>query len=67
MQISERLHFNLKVMDFCLKAINWTQHGDQEEYINSYGGCLEKAIIAEQIFRAEIVRPRPGLPVREDE
>ena len=65
MQLSERLNFNMKLMDFCLHAINWSQKGDQDEYLNSFAGCVERTIIVEQIFRAEIVRPRPGLPVRE--
>lgn len=62
MQISERLNFNNKLMDFCLKTINWKQNGPQDEYLQEYAGCLEKTIIAEQIFRSELTRTRPGLP-----
>lgn len=64
MQIAERLSFNNKVMDFCLRAISWKQGGDDSAYLGAYAGCLEKTIIAEQIYRAELNRARPGVPVR---
>jgi hypothetical protein len=54
MQIAERLSFNNKVMDFCLRTINWKQDGDQDTYLSSFAGCVEKSIIAEQLFRAEL-------------
>jgi hypothetical protein len=67
MDIAERLNFNNKVMDFCLRTVGWTQRGPQEEYLESYSGCLNRAILAEQLFRAEISRPRPGLPIATEE
>jgi hypothetical protein len=62
MQISERLSFNTQLMDFCLRSINWKQEGPQDQYLGYYASCLEKTVIAEQIFRSELVRSRPGLP-----
>lgn len=67
MQIAERLSFNNKVMDFCLRTLNWKQDEDQDTYMGNFAGCVEKAIIAEQLFRAELSRPRPGIPVRTTE
>jgi hypothetical protein len=67
MQIAERLSFNNKVMDFCLRTLNWKQDEDQDTYMGKFTGCVEKAIIAEQLFRAELSRPRPGIPVRTTE
>ena len=67
MQISERLNFNNKLMEFCLRTLDWKQNGPQDEYLSSYTGCLERTIIAEQLFRAEIRRPRPGMPTFEQE
>jgi hypothetical protein len=64
MQISERLSFNNKLMDFCLRTVNWKQDGEQDAYLGSYTGCLERTIIAEQMFRAELSRARPGVLVR---
>jgi hypothetical protein len=64
MQISERLSFNNKLMDFCLRTVNWKQDGEQDAYLGSYAGCLERTIIAEQMFRAELSRARPGVLVR---
>ncbi len=40
MQISERINFNFKVMDFCLKAINWTHQGNQEDYTSTFTECV---------------------------
>lgn len=64
MQISERLNFNSKVMDFCLRATQWREDGPQDALLENYNFCLQKVIIAEQIYRAELNRPRPGVPVR---
>lgn len=61
MQIAERLSFNNKIMDFCLRGLNWKQEGDEDNYLSAFTGCVEKSIIAEQIFRAELSRPRPGI------
>jgi hypothetical protein len=52
MQIAERLSFNAKLMDFCLRNINWKQDGPQEDYLGYFASCLEKTVIAEQLFRA---------------
>lgn len=67
MQIAERLSFNNKIMDFCLRGLNWKQEGDEDHYLSAFTGCVEKSIIAEQIFRAELTRPRPGILVRTPE
>lgn len=40
MQIAERLNFNNKLMEFCLRTVNWKQDGAQSEYLNAYTGCL---------------------------
>lgn len=47
-------------MEFCLGQSQWTYKGDQEEAFNNYSECLAKSIVAEQLFRAEINRPKPG-------
>jgi len=62
MQISERLSFNNKLMDFCLRTIGWSHEGNEFDQLHNYQGCLERTVIAEQIFRSELMRPRPGLP-----
>jgi hypothetical protein len=62
MEIGERLNFNSKVMEFCFRAIGWKHTNDQEESLNRYTDCVAKSIIAEQLFRAELTRNRPGLP-----
>ena len=63
MQLSERFNFNSKLMDFCPKSSGWKQDETAEEvYLGRFAGCLERTVIAEQIFRAELTRPRPGLP-----
>jgi hypothetical protein len=67
MQISERLNFNSKLMDFCLRATQWKEDGPQEALLENYNYCIQKVIIAEQIYRAELIRPRPGVPVRAEE
>lgn len=67
MDIAERLNFNNKIMDFCLRRLGWTANGDQEEYTNIYSQCLVKSALAEQLFRAELSRPRPGIPVEAEE
>lgn len=54
-------------MDFCLRAINWKEDGPQETYLGQFAGCLERTVIAEQLFRAELTRPRPGIYVRTPE
>lgn len=64
MQIAERLNFNTRLMDFCLRAIDWKENGPQETYLGTFAACLERTIIAEQLFRAELTRPRPGIYVR---
>lgn len=67
MQIAERLNFNSRLMDFCLRAIDWKENGPQEAYLGSFAACLDRTIIAEQLFRAELTRPRPGIHVRTEE
>lgn len=67
MQISERLNFNSKLMDFCLRATQWKEDGPQEALLENYNYCIQKVIIAEQIYRSELTRPRPGVPVRAEE
>jgi hypothetical protein len=67
MEVSERLGFNIKIMDFCLRGVHWKQEGNQENYISAFNWCVEKSIIAEQIFRAELKRPRPGILVKTPE
>jgi hypothetical protein len=67
MQISERLNFNSKLMDFCLRATQWKEDGPQESLLENYNYCIQKVIIAEQIYRSELIRPRPGVPVRAEE
>ena len=62
MEIGERINFNGKVMEFCFRAIQWKHTSDQEESLNTYTDCVAKSIIAEQLFRAELTRARPGLP-----
>lgn len=62
MEIGERLNFNSKVMDFCMKVIGWKHTDPQEQSLNQYTDCVAKTIIAEQLFRAEFSRRRPGLP-----
>ena len=64
MQISERLNFNNKIMDFCLRATQWKEDGPQDALLENFNYCVQKVIIAEQIYRAELTRPRPGVPVR---
>ena len=70
MNIGERLNFNTKIMEFCLSRIGWTHKGDQEEALNNFNGCVSSSIIAEQLFRAELNRVRPGVfkvPEEEDD
>ena len=67
MQISERLNFNSKLMDFCLRATQWKEDGPQEALLENYNYCIQKVIIAEQIYRSELIRPRHGVPVRAEE
>jgi len=40
MQISERLNFNNKLMDFCIKAIGWNDKGNQSDYQQNFVACL---------------------------
>ena len=54
-------------MDFCLRATQWKEDGPQEALLENYNYCIQKVIIAEQIYRAELIRPRPGVPVRAEE
>ena len=61
MDIGERLNFNTKIMGFCLGQSQWTQKGDQEEALNRYSQCMAQSIVAEQLFRAELDRPKPGV------
>ena len=61
MQLAERLNFNNKLMDFCLRAVDWKENGSQDEYLGKYSSCIEKSIVAEQLFRSELTRIRPGL------
>jgi len=67
MEIGERLNFNSKVMEFCFRAIGWKHTQDQTESLNSYTDCVTKCIIAEQLFRAEFTRARPGAPIYEED
>lgn len=60
MNIGERLNFNSKLMEFCLHQTKWTQQEEQQQALDRYGDCVSKSIIAEQLFRAEIGRTRPG-------
>lgn len=61
MEIGERLNFNTKIMEFCLQRINWTQKTEQTEALNRFGQCVFQSAMAEQLFRAELSRPRPGV------
>ena len=54
-------------MDFCLRATQWKEDGPQEALLENYNYCIQKVIIAEQIYRSELIRPRPGVPVRAEE
>ena len=40
--------------------IGWKHTENQQEALNRYGDCMTKTIIAEQLFRSEMGRPRPG-------
>jgi hypothetical protein len=60
MNIGERLNFNSRLMEFCLGQSKWTHKEDQHEALDRYSDCLAKTIIAEQLFRSELARPRPG-------
>jgi len=62
MEIGERLNFNSKLMEFCFKAIGWKHTEDQDQYLSRFSDCVAKTAIAEQLFRAEFTRKRPGLP-----
>ena len=62
MEIGERLNFNSKVMEYCLNTIGWKHTEDQDEALNRFTNCVGNSIIAEQLFRAELYRVRPGLP-----
>ena len=61
MNIGERLNFNSKIMEFCLSRIGWSHKGDQEAALDQFSGCVTASVIAEQLFRAEINRVKPGL------
>jgi len=56
------LNFNSKLMEFCFKAIGWKHTEDQDQYLSRFSDCVAKTAIAEQLFRAEFTRKRPGLP-----
>ena len=60
MNIGERLNFNSKLMEFCLWKSKWTPKEDQQEVMDRYADCMTKTIIAEQLFRSELGRMRPG-------
>lgn len=61
MNIGERLNFNSKIMEFCLWHSGWTPKGNEEEAENNFGNCVARSIVAEQLFRAELNRIRPGV------
>jgi hypothetical protein len=67
MQISERLNFNGLLMEFCLRTIQWSPKKPEEEQLNNFTSCLSRTVIAEQLFRAELTRERPGMPPQEEE
>jgi hypothetical protein len=70
MDIGERFNFNSKIMQFCLGQSQWTHKGDQDEALNRYSQCVAHSIVAEQLFRAELDRPKPGvykIPLEDDE
>ena len=70
MNIGERLSFNSKLMEFCLWQSNWSHKGNESEALDRYGDCVAKTIVAEQLFRAELNRTRPGVippPVDDDD
>ena len=49
-------------MTYCLRKTNWTMDADQDELMNGYMDCLRKTFTFEQVYRAEMSRPRPGAP-----
>lgn len=67
MDIGERISFNAKVMHYCLKWSDWKPSENENEALSRYGNCMTNAVIAEQIFRAELNRVRPGFFVYVEE
>ncbi len=61
MDIGERVSFNAKVMHYCLKRTNWKQSEDQDECYKTFANCVTNTVIAEQLFRVELGRVRPGI------
>lgn len=60
MDIGERVGFNAKVMHCCLSWSKWKPKED-EQALRRFGECMTNAVIAEQLFRAELYREKPGV------
>ncbi len=61
MDIGERINFNAKVIQYCLNLNNWKMNENQDEALDRFQDCMTRSIIAEQLFRAELNRTRPGI------
>ena len=62
MEITERNIFNANLIQFCANKLKWSPGTDETEELGKFTTCIDRVIIAEQLFRAAILSPIPGSP-----
>ena len=72
MEIQEREAFNVRLVRFCINhsLLNNREESyqpfpmkNESEASSNIASCLSKVLAAEQVFRADFLQGRPGMPV----
>lgn len=65
MEIQEREAFNFQLISWCIGRSGWDFNNHlAHEVSNNIDECFRKSLAAEQVFRAEVMRRRPGVPIK---